>query len=187
MDNLPHLRFIKSRTTGFTLVELVVVIIVIGVLVVSAYSQLGNNQGYAEYTYQSRIISALRNMQTRAMQDNRSAVCFQINFSTNPASFGPPLRDYIARNNSRRSCRSAIIYTNPDYISAKSDDEMSNDNVSLQARAGGSSISHIRFDSMGRPEASSGDRCTSDCVITLTGESSVKVCVGPEGYIRACE
>jgi MSHA pilin protein MshC len=188
MDNLPQTRYKKSSATGFTLIELVVVIIVLGVLVISAYSQLGSNQGYAEYTYQSRIISALRNTQTRAMHDTRRGICFILHLNSSPAAFGPPARDFSAPGNFTPSCGSNIDYGKPDYIASVSESEMSDDGISLQAESGGSAISFIRFDSLGRPiDHSQSLLCESGCEITLTGESTVRVCVESQGYIHACE
>ncbi|MBL4631847.1 MAG: prepilin-type N-terminal cleavage/methylation domain-containing protein, partial [Paraglaciecola sp.] len=87
-------QYYPLRHQGFTLIELIVVIILISVLSVSAYSRFSGTSGFSEYTYQARLISALRNMQTRAMHDNRDGYCFKINFNTSTAAFGPPTLRY---------------------------------------------------------------------------------------------
>lgn len=63
---------------GFTLIELIVVIIVIGVLSVTVLPKFFSSKGYQEYTYQAQIISALRNIQLRAMQQSHTVNCHQV-------------------------------------------------------------------------------------------------------------
>lgn len=191
--NFPH-----NRATGFTLVELVVVIVLISVLAVSAYSRFGGSAGYAEYTYQSRLISALRNMQTRAMFDTRAVdpsngkYCFQINLSTAPHGFGPPaLVHYKTDNVTNRAatCNSNIDRSSdtPEYLYT-STTEMVEEGVSISAvNSDNDTISFINFNSLGQPSTNQSAACGTECKITFIGESSVSVCVNEQGYIYACE
>ena len=68
---------VANNTGGFSLVELITVITLIGILAVVAGARLQTRQGYSEYAYQDRLVSALRNMQTRAMQDTRDGFAFR--------------------------------------------------------------------------------------------------------------
>ncbi len=171
------------RHTGFTLVELITVIILISVLSVSVFSRFSGTSGFAEYTYQARLISALRNMQTRAMHDNRDGYCFKINLdtSTTPA-FGPPVLTYAPVGDKDDTCGDDIDFSNPDYLTTNAT-EMSEEDVSLSTQP---SFNFIDFDDLGRPTDDSAD-CSATCKITLTGESTVSVCIESEGYIHACE
>ncbi|WP_088329524.1 prepilin-type N-terminal cleavage/methylation domain-containing protein [Lacimicrobium sp. SS2-24] len=179
------------KSAGYTLLELIVVITVLGVLAVSAYSRFQGSDGVAEYTYQARLVGALRNMQTRAMQDTRPGYCYQINFDTASPGFGPPTMSYAAGGGvteQSQSCTTGIDFTAPSYLRTDAD-EMSQNNVGLSALSGSSAVSHIGFDSMGRPVNNTQQLiCTSSngCRITFSGTASVRVCVESQGYIHAC-
>lgn len=179
------------KTAGYTLLELIVVITVLGVLAVSAYSRFQGTDGVAEYTYQARLVSALRNMQTRAMQDTRPGYCYQINLNSSLPAFGPPTLAYAAGGGApqqTQSCATSIDFSTPEYLRT-GNDEMTGDNVLLSALSGVNSIDHIGFDGLGRPVNNNQQAiCTgsSGCTVTLTGTASARVCVVSQGYIYAC-
>ena len=54
---------------GFTLVELVLVIVLLGVLSVSIAPVLFSRPGFSEYTFRDRLISLLQTMQLQAMNN----------------------------------------------------------------------------------------------------------------------
>lgn len=171
-----------QKQQGFTLVELITVIILISILAVSAYSRFSGTSGYAEYTYQARLISALRNMQTRAMHDNRPGYCFKINFDKSAPAFGPPVLTYAPIGNTADTCSNSIHYSNPDYLTTGAT-EMADEGVSITTLP---SFDYIDFDNLGRPTQDSAD-CSAGCKITFTGETAVSVCIEAEGYVHACD
>lgn len=168
------------KQKGFTLVELIIVIILISILSVSVFSRFTGTSGFTEYTYQARLISALRNMQTRAMHDSRDGYCFKININTSTAAFGPPTLSYTS-GSSADTCGNSIDFNNPDYLTTSAS-EMSDEAVLLSTQP---SFDFIDFDDLGRPTVDSAD-CSAGCKITLTGESAVSVCIESEGYIHGC-
>lgn len=178
-------RFSTIKTTGFTLVELVVIIMLIGTLAVSVFSRISGSSGYAEFTYQARLISTLRNMQTRAMFDTRPNYCFQINLQTSPPAFGPPTLSYTSGDASD-TCATSIDFTNPDYL-ATTNVEMDSAEVNLSTIGDTSlTFNQMGFDNLGRP-VTNGPTCESTCRIELTGEQTAAVCIESQGYIHACE
>ena len=60
---------LAPRIRGFTIVELIITIIVVGILAVSAYPLIGGRSGVETAAYQGQVISLLRLQQQRAMQD----------------------------------------------------------------------------------------------------------------------
>lgn len=92
---------------GFTLVELVMVIVILSILAVYAAPKLLGSGDVAATVFQNRAISILRNMQTRAMQDTRSRApdvgsppvgfCYQVNFQS--SQFGIPFNRFITTGN----------------------------------------------------------------------------------------
>jgi MSHA pilin protein MshC len=178
----------NKRNIGFTLVELIILIILISILSVTVFSRFSDTSGFSEYTYQARLISALRNMQTRAMHDTRDEYCFQINFDSAAPAFGPPTLNYTT-GDSADTCQTNIDFTNAEYLTTSAT-EMTVDEVSLSTLSSStpSGFSFIAFNSLGQPVTATGElTCSSQCEIILTGESAVSVCVESQGYIHACE
>ncbi len=57
-----------TRCKGFTLVELIVVLVIIGVLAVSLIPRFFSAAGTSEYLYQDQLLNLLRRAQIQAMQ-----------------------------------------------------------------------------------------------------------------------
>lgn len=174
----------SGQQTGFTLIELVVTLLVISVIAVTATVRFQDNTGYTEYTLQQRLISALRHIQYRAMQDDRAGFCYQIVFQhgSNPA-FGPSTSSYDTGQQAT-SCTTVIAAGAPDYLQA-SPTEINGENVTMSTREGHGQISFIGFSNFGRPLTTS-LHCQSGCEITFTGTEAASVCVEQEGFIYAC-
>jgi MSHA pilin protein MshC len=182
----------KKRSTlatvqrGFTLIELMVVIIVLGVLAVSAVSRF-DNSGFAEYAYQSRLISSLRAVQQRAMQDTRDNYCFQINFDSAAQAFGPPTLSY--RNNTTAehsaTCSTSIDGTTPEFLRASNGELQQDGIVMTMEDSGNGTFNYLGFDSFGRPLTDISS-CQTLCSITFQGSQSPAVCIASEGYIYEC-
>ena len=177
---------------GFSLIELVVVIILLGILAVSVSTRFVGTDGFAELSYQSRLIASLRAMQTRAMYDTRPATqanpsgyCFRINFSKAPAAFGPPSLNYGNADGSA-TCNNTIDHANAQSLGT-SIDEMADKNVAFESLSdGANTIDYIGFDNLGRP-LTMGGNCSAGSKLTLQGEQSVAVCIAAQGYIYACQ
>lgn len=175
-----------NRITGFTLIELVIVIIIIAVLAVGVFTRFDGTSGYAEYTYQARLISSLRHMQQRAMQDTRQDYCFRVAFDlgTTPA-FGLPSMSYISGSASD-TCSSSIDYSTADYLHT-SETEMQQAAVKLEVEGDdGTPYDFIGFNHLGQP-LSTGNNCNPTCKIALKAEQTLYVCVEPQGYVHACD
>lgn len=171
------------KQAGFTLVELVVIIVLLGALAVFVTPRLQGSGGMSEYVYQDRLISSLRTIQQRAMNDTRSGYCFQVNLNTaSSSSFGPPTLDYSAGNQTATCETTITASSDAEYLVATSD-EMLAEGVSISF-ADMTTSKSIGFDSSGCPI--SGASCSTDFRIELTGETSVFVCVESQGYIHAC-
>lgn len=117
---------------GFTLVELIVVLIIIGVLAVSLLPRFFDNSGTAEYLYQDQAANVLRRVQMQAMQCTSCTVP-EITVATTAL---------VATGGNCAAGDSALAVC-----------VASRDNVSLALNT-----PVLRFDSMGRPSACSG-RC----------------------------
>ncbi len=172
----------RNKSLGFTLIELIIVIILIGALAVTAFTRFSDSTGFVEYTYQARLVSALRNLQTRALFDNRPGFCFKVILDSSAPAFGPPTLNYAPVGNAADTCGNSIDFSNPDYLTTSAA-EMAAESVSLTTAP---AFNWVNFDTLGRPTTDSGN-CASTCKITLTGETAVSVCIEPQGFIHACE
>ena len=170
---------------GFTLLELIVVMIILGILAVYAAPKFSGASGYSEYTYQNRLISVLRNMQLRAMQDSRPLFCHRINFinTSSQVAFGPASINYVSGNESG-TCASSIDYSSPEYLRTSAT-EILEASVLMAASDGPTPISAIDFDSFGSPQTTASN-CSAGCMVTFTGVAAAHVCIASEGFIHAC-
>lgn len=166
-------------TAGFTLVELAVVILLLGILAIAVVPRLTGSQAFSEASYQARLVSALRHTQIMAMQDTDPAHCYQLNLlSGGQSAFAPPV-------GMPNSCSGVPDFALADagIHSSTNQTEMQLAGVSLLAAASnGSSISDIRFDNLGRAS-----NCTNGCQLAIRGQRVRYVCVTAQGYIRASD
>lgn len=125
-----------TKPSGFTLIELVLVIVLLGVLSVTVAPRFFTASGYDQIAARDQLIQLLRQAQLQTM--NSSSSCAVVHFSNNQAW-------------------------------------IPNDTTCAVAGTGELLAS---FDSWGRPAGSKS--------FTLSGESSIKVCIENEGYIHAC-
>ncbi|MCY7295267.1 pilus assembly FimT family protein [Alteromonas sp. a30] len=183
---------------GFTLYELIITMLIISALVVFAVPRFSGSAGYDEYAYQARLISTLRHMQLRALNDTRPTYCFQVNFDNANDAFGPPTLKYTAAAGaSSRTC-SDVIDVDGLLLGAESAkyqhlfglaSELQQDNIDLLAlNSVGGVITYIGFDHLGRPLTSDAgnDNCNAGCTIQFSSVvSTAQVCVEPQGYIHS--
>ncbi|MDP4537761.1 type II secretion system protein [Alkalimonas collagenimarina] len=142
---------------GFTLIELVVVMVLLGILAVTLLPRFFTSSGTAEYGYRDQALAIMRLVQLQAMQctDSTSGLC-------------PPQQLQIASN--RLGSSSACINDARHLCIA------ARDPVVLAA-----SFSTLSFDSMGRPLG-----CGGACTLQVQGSVSLGICIESEGYIRPC-
>jgi MSHA pilin protein MshC len=157
---------------GFTLVELVTVIILVGILSVVVAGKFFGRGGFDEYTYRDRLLAALRLVQLNAMND-RAGSCHQLLIEA--SRFGAPDSD---------PCTASQSYSS-DYFAATKQPNRSallpseiRHEVSLSS---GLPVD-IRFDGFGRPLLS----CRGGCQLRVVGEVTLGICIEVEGFIHAC-
>ncbi|MFB1035289.1 MAG: prepilin-type N-terminal cleavage/methylation domain-containing protein [Sinobacterium sp.] len=175
----------KPKNKGFTLIELVIVLVLLGILSVAVYPRMTGKGGIVEYTYQARLVSALRAMQQRAMQDTRNGFCFKLAvFSDNNSAFGPPTLDYTVDGATNKALTCANLIStdldNSHMIATKAD--MLDDNVMIT-----DAPNFVQFNNMGCTIDVSGNACSTDMRIEIQGKNSIAVCIKSQGYIHVCD
>jgi MSHA pilin protein MshC len=153
-----------QRHAGFTLIELIVVLVIIGVLAVSLLPRFFSGSGTNEYLYRDQAMSLIQRQQMQALQcTNCPPVGFRVNsFSVNPAG-----------SNGCDNTATAMCIS-----------ERDRSNIRLLP---GAFNNDLYFNNLGQPITESGlRRCNSGCRISVQGSVSLAICIEYEGYIHLC-
>ncbi|WP_217512491.1 type II secretion system protein [Vibrio metschnikovii] len=154
-----------SRTLGFTLVELIVVILLLGILSAYAASRYSGTSSVAALTTQQEILASLRLTQNRAMQ--RTGFCNRWLVTANQTGQVKPLQPETPEICSSELANDVSLVTAPSGVT-----------LSLSTPNG-----YLDFDSLGRAA-----QCTTSlCTVMISSASDQRqVCINTEGYIYAC-
>ena len=158
-----------QNQTGFTLVELVVVILIGGILAVTVLPKFFSVDGENLQGQRDQLLALTHQLQLQSMQDtaNLPIICPTLVITNTAAGF--------AENN---ACDATADFTqdaeNPQQIIWQADAAISSD-VGLPLL--------LRFDSWGRPQ----DACASGCNINLSQNNiDQRICIERSGYIHIC-
>lgn len=158
--NKTSANLLRKFNRGFTLIELVIVIIILGVLSATAIPKFFTSNGFSEYTYRSEVITKLRLIQTRAMQQVNDS-CHQLIVTSNKLG--------------KATCDTPPVFVDQTKKRATLVEIDISDNITFSPLG-----LNFSFDDMGRPQG-----CNQPCDITISGEQLLKVRIESEGYIHA--
>lgn len=154
-----------NKSRGFTTIELVVTLIILGILSATIIPKFFTSNGFEEFTYRNEVITKLRSIQLRAMQQTNSAECHVV--LVNQFKLGIP-----------DDCDITPSFTN-DWTAGTTGVLIDSTNGAKFNVNGGNYF--FIFDHMGRP-----DGCNDPCLIIIEGgESSLTIKIESEGYIHA--
>jgi MSHA pilin protein MshC len=154
----------RNIQLGFTLVELVTTMILIGILAVAVLPRLLSDSSYSAYTLRNEFISELRLVQLTAMQNTDQ--CYQIDVSAT----GYTLGSFSDRTGN--TCSNPVRTEQPQAFSGGA-------HIALAGTA--SQVFSITFDSLGRL---SSPACSGHCFNAVADET-LAIAVESEGYIYA--
>lgn len=168
----------KTCANGFTIIELVVTIIVVGILAATVAPRFLNSKGFEEYSYRSEVISTLRSIQLRAMQQTDNLHCHQVTITSKIVGLN------ATDNPPTNLCNNSVWFDSSQFNIAAYEDGP----TSVQVDANHSVVFSVNvpsgrfsFDQMGRPVG-----CPlSTCIITITGDEALTIKVEPQGYVHA--
>ena len=159
---------IQAANHGFTLIELVLVIILLGILAATVAPKMLGSNGFEEYGYRSEVVTKLRAIQLRAMQQTNNDSCHMVTVSK--------LRLGIDQNN---GC--VIITTNVgNNIIVDATTVVINSNNGIEFEVPPTGSYSFTFNSLGIP--SSGE---TNINIKGEGATSLVVRIEAQGYIHA--
>jgi len=159
---------LQANKKGFTLIELIVLILVLGIMAATVAPKFIDAQGTEEITVQNQLVSMLRNIQLRRMQQTVQVQCFDVRVTEYKIS----MLATEAGNGPNCDTTDASSHTNTTLQLDSSGD------VSFDVSGGDYTFS---FDGLGRPTGA----CASSCVITIIGQSSRQVSINAQGFIES--
>ncbi|MEZ8329709.1 Tfp pilus assembly protein FimT/FimU [Vibrio splendidus] len=150
---------------GFTLVELIVVILLLAIIAATAISRFNGRQSYELYALQEQVSSVVRQVQLNRMQSNMDM----------SLSGAESLR-LVAANDcigSQSAC---------DNISETRSDVIASDDYSFASVPTSSYSSPVEFNLLGNPEntASSGVQIT---ILSNNSSDRAWVCINSQGFV----
>ncbi|RUO37594.1 hypothetical protein CWE13_06470 [Aliidiomarina shirensis] len=156
-----------NQAAGFTLVELVIIIVVLGILSVTAAPRIFGDRGVEETTLEPRILSMLRLQQQRAMQDTIRP-CYGVTLTA--AQLTP------------KDCN--------DSVAAERILSLPNPAVLTVVSALPGANSGFLFNGLGCPVSNghetNAEACGQSSVeLQIDGVENRRICVQSEGYIRS--
>ena len=157
---------IVSTQNGFSLIELIVVIILLSILSVTILPKFFSSNGFEEFTYQAEVITKLRNVQLRAMQQTDSIECHKVLVTSK--NLGIPVDCDVTLTDEQHGAIGGEVGTTHVQIAGDHD-------VEFDVSDGDYSFD---FDGMGRPSC-------NPCEITILAETDLVVVIESEGYIHA--
>ncbi len=177
----------RQISTGFTLVELIIVIVLLGIVSATALPKLFGKAGTEETTTQDQMISVLRRMQNQAMQQTSAAFCHQL-LLTQTQLGAPNINpcDAVPANTQLTTA------ANPDSglqfrLNANSGIVLRVFNHTNPASGTVQTLPFsFRFNSLGQAVDNSRTRFQNGLQIQIAGAVTYSVCIESEGYIHPC-
>ncbi|OCH51887.1 prepilin-type N-terminal cleavage/methylation domain-containing protein [Vibrio sp. ZF57] len=158
MDNSP-------TPNGFTLVELIIVIIILGIVSTFAASRFAGTSSYSTFTAQEQTISVIRQIQVNRMQSNVSAANDSFRLAINSNCLGSVTACSLNLSNSAQ----------------KSQADARSDYVRISDITFSPANTVIDFDLLGNPSVSAGVNIT---INSTSSNNSAQVCINSQGYVR---
>jgi MSHA pilin protein MshC len=179
---------VRKTSTGFTLVELIIVIVLLGIVSATALPKLFGKAGTDEITAQDQMISVLRRMQIQAMQQtNPAAFCHQLILTQTQLGLPNVLPCDPVETNTQLTAaanqNSGLQFMRP----ANSSLGLSLFNTALPTGGTSQTLPFLfRFNSLGQPVTNAGALISSGLRIEITDVVTYRICIEREGYIHPC-
>jgi MSHA pilin protein MshC len=150
---------------GFTMIELIVVIIIIAIMATTVIPKFFNSTGFQEYTFQAEAITKLRAIQLRAMQDTNINKCYTVLVTEDALGVPNDCDLTLAKGWQGENTSTGEPGTTKLEVETQHNVVLSPVNFDFT------------FDNLGRPSC-------SNCLITIKGESTLHIKIESEGYIH---
>lgn len=157
----------KQRLRGFTLIELIITLVILGILSVTAVPKFLGSSTEDAYSYRDSALNALRTVQLRAMQNTATTSCHKLYIT--PTLIAPPAPD---------TCLGSADANNSEHLVVQVNTQRSD--ITFNAiDSNANTFTEISFDPLGRANQT----CTTQCKIDV---GLAAICISGEGLIYAC-
>jgi len=169
------------KKSGFTLIELVIVIILTGILAATAIPKLIGNDGFETQAYRDQLLQLLKTVQQQAMSCD---VDCRANDGGTPRTGNPYACNRVVITTERfgipTNCGTSLPTTFSASQLGMSVTEANSANVSFSVTGDVNvSTTTLAFDSRGIVS-----NCTSGCDISIIGEQTLLIRIESQGYIH---
>ncbi|WP_428772822.1 prepilin-type N-terminal cleavage/methylation domain-containing protein [Vibrio sp.] len=166
----------KYAAKGFTLVELIIVIILLAIVTVYAASRYFGVGSFAAYTAQEQTIAVIRQVQLSRMQANIADLNSYCDSPAAPSELKQHcLRSRLSIQTGLPSCIGSSLACS--LTTEQRSDVMLSDQVTVSVTP---NVTDISFDMLGNPQGAAAGGIT----LTLTAsDSQTRVCINAQGYV----
>ncbi|GIU52530.1 type II secretion system protein [Shewanella sp. KT0246] len=154
--------------SGFSLIELVTTILIVGIIAVFVLPKLLPESSYSAYTLRNEFISELRQVQIKAL--NNSDRCYRISV----VSDGYQLTTY------RHNVSSAFTGCIDSQLIRTDLKQTFNGGAYIELASNSSTSFSMDFDNLGRTTLN----CSGNCFVVIAGET-LNIAMESEGYVHA--
>lgn len=176
-----------KHSYGFTLIELIIVVILLGIISVTALPRFMGKSGAEETTTQDQMISVLRRMQNQAMQQTSAAFCHQLLLTQtqlgapniNPCDLVPANTQLTTAANPDSGLQFRLDVNSGIVLRVFNHTNPASGTVQTLPFS-------FRFNSLGQAVDNSRARFQNGLNIQIAGAVTYSVCVESEGYIHPC-
>ena len=151
-------------SNGFTLVELIIVIIILGIISTFAASRFVGTSSFSTFSAQEQAISVIRQIQVNRMQSNVSAANDSFRLAINSDCLG-----------SVTACNLNLANSTQRQQAEARSDHVREDGITFTP-----ANTVVDFDLLGNPSVSSGVNIT---ISSTTTSNSAQVCINSQGYV----
>ncbi len=145
-----------KKTTGFTLIELIVVVVLLAIVSLYAASRFIGKSSFSVYTAKEQTISVIRQVQLRRMQSNTDTSSNYTQLSISSSCIGS-------------------VYACSLTAGSERSDALWLDDASVQ-----SNVSQVSFDLLGNPTGSAASGVT---ISFSSGSETTTLCINSAGYV----
>jgi len=162
--------FSVNKSKGFTIIELVLVIVLMAVLSVTVAPKFFNSDGFQEYAYQAEVVTVLRAVQLKAMQQTDEGICHTIFISSKLLDISNLCGSPTAEEKENEEVLKGSRYIPQVLIADEDSIVFKTDNIAS---------TEFSFDSLGKPI-----NCSNPCEVIILGSETLTVLIESEGFIH---
>jgi len=163
---------------GFSLVELVSVMVLISILAVFIAPKMTGTSGLDEYIVRDQLISAIRFAQQHAMYDQTPGRCFRVNIAAHSYSV-----DRSTDSGASFPTMTNLAFANNDASVVTALNKVTLPALTQRFNALGNPVTTL--DALGNTVSDCSGVTAGNQAITIAGSTTIQLCIYSTGYVRA--